>query len=136
MAVTGPRPARRSRRRRSVTATLGAMLLACELVVVILAALALLGLRSVPAAVALGGGGGVVALIAVAALLLSASPRAARIGVVLGWLVQLVLLASFALSVPVGLVGLLFAGIWVYSMIVAGRIDRREAGPTTEEGAP
>ena len=46
------------------------------------------------------------------------------------------LVATFAVSVPVGVVGLVFAAIWVYSMIVAGRIDRRDARTTTEEGAP
>lgn len=138
MAVTEPRPPRRGRvrRERSVTATLGAMLLACELIVVALAALALLGLKDLPPAVALGGGGGLIVLIALAALLLSSSPGAARVGLLLGWLAQLVLVATFAVSIPVGIVGLVFAAIWVYSMIVARRIDRRDVRPTTEEGAP
>lgn len=113
---------RRERRPRSVTAQLAAMLLATELVVVLLAALALLGLGDLPPAVALGGGGAVIVLIAVAAAL-ARSP----IGIALGWLVQIVLVATFAFSIPVGIVGVVFAAIWVYSMIVAGRIDRRTA---------
>jgi hypothetical protein len=98
------------------------MLLACELVVVLLAALALLGLGGLPAGVSLGGGGALVVLIAVAAALATN-----RIGIALGWAVQVVLLATFAVSIPVGVVGLVFAGIWVYSMIVGRRIDRRAA---------
>ncbi len=129
MAVTVPRG--RSRRPRSVVSTLAAMLLATELVVVLLAALALLGLGDLPPAVALGGGGGLVVLIAIAAAL---STR--RIGIVLGWIVQVVLLATFAVSIPVGIVGVVFTAIWVYGMIVGRRIDRREARPTTQEGAP
>jgi hypothetical protein len=105
-----------------VTAQLAAMLLATELVVVLLAALALLGLRDLPPAVALGGGGAVIVLTAEAAALASKP-----IGIALGWLVQLVLIATFAVSIPVGIVGVLFAAIWVYSMIVARRIDRRAA---------
>jgi hypothetical protein len=120
--VTAPGPARRARRPRTVTAQLAAMLLATELVVVLLAALALLGLRDLPPAVALGGGGAVIVLIAVAAALASKP-----IGIALGWLVQLVLIATFVVSIPVGIVGVLFAAIWVYSMIVARRIDRRAA---------
>ena len=122
MAVTLPR---RARKPRSVVSTLAAMLLATELLVVLLAALALLGLRDLPPAVALGGGGGLVVLIAIAAAL---STR--RIGIVLGWIVQVVLLATFAVSIPVGIVGVVFTAIWVYGMIVGRRIDRREARPT------
>jgi hypothetical protein len=123
MAMTIPR---RARKPRSVVSTLAAMLLATELLVVILAALALLGLKDLPPAIALGGGGGLIVLIAIAAAL-----SANRVGIALGWLVQLVLLATFAVSVPVGIVGVIFAAIWVYGMIVGGRIDRREAPPTT-----
>jgi hypothetical protein len=120
--VTAAEPARRARRPRTVTAQLAAMLLATELVVVLLAALALLGLQDLPPAVALGGGGAVVVLIAAAAALASRPT-----GIALGWLVQVVLIATVVVSVPVGVVGLVFAAIWVYSMIVAGRIDRRAA---------
>ena len=120
--MTAPGPARRARRPRTVTAQLASMLLATELVVVLLAALALLGLGDLPPAVALGGGAAVVVLIAVAAALASKP-----IGIALGWLVQVVLLATFAVSIPVGIVGVLFTAIWAYSMIVARRIDRREA---------
>ena len=123
MAVTLPR---RARKPRSVVSTLAAMLLATELLVVLLAALALLGLADLPRGVALGGGGGLVVLIAIAAAL---STR--RIGIVLGWIVQAVLLATFAVSIPVGIVGVVFTAIWVYGMIVGRRIDRREARPTT-----
>ncbi|RIX28924.1 DUF4233 domain-containing protein [Amnibacterium setariae] len=98
------------------------MLLATELVVVLLAALALLGLRDLPAPVALGGGGALIVLIAIAAAL-----ARRRAGIVLGWIVQVVLIATFAVSIPVGLVGLVFAAIWTYSMIVGARIDRRTA---------
>jgi hypothetical protein len=128
MAVTIPRG--RARRPRSVTSTLAAMLLATELLVVLLAALALLGLKDLPPGIALGGGGGLVVLIAIAAAL-----SRKRIGIVLGWVVQLVLLATFAVSIAVGVVGVIFTAIWVYGMIVGGRIDRREARPITEEGA-
>jgi hypothetical protein len=122
VVVSTPRP----RRPRSVTASLGAIILATEFLVVVLAALVLFGLGSLPPAVALGGGGALLVLIGVAALLL-ASPRGARIGLVLGWIVQVVLVATIAVDVAVGIVGLVFAGLWVYSIIVGRRIDRRTA---------
>jgi hypothetical protein len=122
VVVSAARPGRRPRQARTVTATLAAMMLATELLVVVLVALALLGLGSLPAGIALGGGGALIVLIAVAAALSSR-----RIGIVLGWLVQLVLLATFGLNIAVGIVGLIFAAIWTYSMIVGRRIDRRTA---------
>ena len=122
MVVSTARPGRRPRKARTVTATLAAMMLATELLVVVLVALALLGLRTLPAPVALGGGGALIVLIAAAAALSSR-----RIGIVLGWIAQVVLVATFALDVAVGVVGLIFAAIWTYSMIVGRRIDRRTA---------
>lgn len=121
----------RTRKPRTVTAQLAAMLLATELLVIVLVALSLLGLRVLPAGAALGGGGGLIVLTGLAAALAST-----RVGLVLGWLVQVALVATFALSIPVGIVGLVFAVIWVYAMIKAGRIDRREANPSSTEGAP
>ena len=122
MVVTAARPGRRPRKARTVTATLAAMMLATELLVVVLVSLALLGLRTLPPPVALGGGGALIVLIAVAAALSSR-----RIGIVLGWIAQVVLLATFRLDFAVGVVGLIFAAIWTYSMIVGRRIDRRNA---------
>jgi hypothetical protein len=122
VVVSAPRP----RRARSVTASLAAIILATEFLVVVLAALVVFGLGSVPPAVALGSGGALLVLIGVAALLL-ASPRGTRIGLVLGWIVQVALVASIALEVAVGLVGIVFAGLWTYSIIVGRRIDRRTA---------
>jgi hypothetical protein len=122
VVVTAARPGRRPRKARTVTATLAAMMLATELLVVVLVSLALLGLHTLPAPVALGGGGALIVLIAVAAALSSR-----RIGIVLGWIAQVVLLATFRLDFAVGVVGLIFAAIWTYSMIVGRRIDRRNA---------
>jgi hypothetical protein len=122
VVVTAARPGRRPRKARTVTATLAAMMLATELLVVVLVSLALLGLGTLPAPVALGGGGALIVLIAVAAALSSR-----RIGIVLGWIAQAVLLATFGLDFAVGVVGLIFAAIWTYSMIVGRRIDRRNA---------
>lgn len=117
-----PRRVGRGRRNRTVTANLAMIVLATEFLVVVLAALALFGTAALPPAAALGGGGVVLVLIAAGIALASN-----RIGIVVGWAVQVVLLAAGAADLAVGLVGLIFAGLWVYSMIVGRRIDRRTA---------
>lgn len=104
-------------------AKLALIVLGTEAFVVVLASLALFGTGTLKPAVAAAVGGGVLALI-VGAALLSARP----FGIAIGWLVQALLLASFALDPLVGVVGLVFAAMWVYCMIVGGRIDRRDAG--------
>ena len=112
----------RQRRPRTVTASLAAIVLACEFLIVVLAALVLLGLRDLPPGIALGGGAALLVLIAAAAAL-STRP----VGIALGWVVQVVLLLTFRLNLAVGVVGLIFVALWVYSMIVGRRIDRRAA---------
>ena len=119
--MTAARPGRQ-RRPRSVRATLAAIVLAVEFLVVLLAALVVWGLRDLPAGAALGGGAALLLLIVVAAAL-ARSP----VGIALGWLVQVALLAAGVVQIAVGIVGLLFGAFWLYCMIVGGRIDRREA---------
>jgi hypothetical protein len=119
----------RARRPRSVTASLASIVLATEFVVVVLAALVVFGLKALPAPLALGGGGVLLLVIAIAA----ATARS-RAGLVLGWFVQAVLVAAFAVQVAVGVVGVVFAALWVYCMIVGGRIDRRTAAPIERTG--
>lgn len=103
--------------------SLASIVLATQFIVVILAALVIFGLRVVPAGVALGGGAALLVVIAVAAATANRT-----LGIALGWFVQLVMIAAGLLEPTVGIVGLIFLGIWVYCMIVGGRIDRREAG--------
>ena len=85
----------RQRRARSVTSSLASIVLAVEFLIVVLASLVLFGLRDLPPAVALG------------------------------WVVQVLLLLSGFRNPAVGIVALIFVALWVYSMIVARRIDRR-----------
>jgi hypothetical protein len=115
----------RARRPRSVTSSLASIVLAVEFVVVALAALVVLGLHDLPAPLALGGGAAVLLLIA-----LSGALSRSRAGIALGWIVQAVLVAAAAVQPAVGVVGLLFLALWLYCMIVGGRIDRRAAEAT------
>lgn len=120
----------RTRRPRSLTASLASIVLATEFVVVVLASLVVFGLKALPAPVALGSGGVLLLVIAVAA----ATARS-PVGLILGWVVQVVLVAAVVVQVAVGVVGVVFAALWVYSMIVGARIDRRAAAPIERTGA-
>ncbi len=112
---------RRARRTRTMRETLGSIVLGFELIVVFLGALVLFGLKSLPAAVALGGGAALVVLMIIAIALLRHP-----VGIVLGWAVQIIVIAA-GLLVPVFyIVGAIFAAMWTYCMIVGGRIDHRD----------
>lgn len=49
-----------------------------------------------------------------------------RIGIILGWAVQLIVIAAGLLVPAFFIVGAIFAAMWTYCMIVGGRIDHRD----------
>jgi hypothetical protein len=110
------------RRSRSVRESLASIVLAFEIIVVFLASLVAFGLNAQPAAVALIGGGAIcLALIITLALLRY------DWAFVLGSVLQGVIVAT-GIFVPVmWVIGLAFAGMWIYCMIAGGRIDRQKA---------
>ncbi|WP_307806951.1 DUF4233 domain-containing protein [Naasia sp. SYSU D00057] len=112
----------RQRRARSVQETLGSVVLGTEIVVLFLGALVVWGLGALPAGLAFGGGGALILLAIVAVGTLRS-----RVGIVLGWLVQVALILSGVLLTELYIVGVLFAAMWAYCIIVGGRIDRRNA---------
>ncbi|MET4639930.1 DUF4233 domain-containing protein [Mycetocola sp. 2940] len=117
-----------SRAKRSVRQSLASIVLAFELIVVFLASLVAFGLKVQPGPVALLGGG----VICVAILFTLAMLRHEwAFGV--GWVLQGVIVAT-GIFVPVmWVIGLVFAGMWVYCMIVGGRIDRQNAATQETE---
>jgi hypothetical protein len=112
---------RRARRTRTMRESLGSIVLGFELIIVFLGALVLFGLQSLPAAVALGGGAALVVLMIVAIGLLRYP-----IGIIIGWAVQLIVIAAGLLVPAFFIVGAIFAAMWTYVMIVGGRIDHRD----------
>jgi hypothetical protein len=105
----------------SVKRTLASIVLGFELVVVFLGTLVIFGLSDLPAWVTLGGGA-LLCLIMVATLGLLRFDWAYLIG----WAVQVVILATGFLNPAMFVVGALFAGMWVYCMITGTRIDRQQ----------
>ena len=112
-------PAGKPRRRRSLTETLGSIVLGFEVIVVFLGALVLFGLGSLPALPALGGGAGLIVLTILAIGLLRTP-----VGVWLGWLVQLIVIAAGLLVPAFFIVGVIFTAMWTYCLVAAARIDR------------
>lgn len=113
---------------RSLRQSLAAVILACEALIVFLAALVIWGLAqgeppgALPSWVALAAGGVIiVALIATIGLLRHSWAYA------LGWALQLLILASGFLNPAMFVVGVIFGGMWWYAMVVGARIDRQHA---------
>jgi hypothetical protein len=111
-----------ARRYRGVTEQLGSSLLAFEVIVVFLVALALFGLEALPPVVALGGGA-VFVLAFVAGVYFLRKPWGRWY--VLGLQIALTLLGFF--EVTVFIVGALFLAVWVFCMLRGGKIDAERA---------
>jgi hypothetical protein len=102
--------------------------LVSEVLVVLLAALVLVGLRLAPAGPIWVAAGSLMALCVVAAATLSHG-----VGYWIGWLVQILLLAS-AVAVPTMLVlGLVYGALWVTAQRLGGRIDAERGERYREE---
>lgn len=110
------------RPRQSVQQSLASIVLGFELIVVFLAALVAFGLKALPGPTALVGGG-VLCLIVVVTLALLRY----RWGIIVGWVVQGVIVATGIFVPSMFIIGALFAGMWVYAMIAGSRIDREKA---------
>jgi hypothetical protein len=119
---SGPvKPAKpvKPRRARTLTETLGSIVLGFELLVVFLGALVLFGLNALPVAVALGGGAALIVLMIVAIGLLRS-----QVGVWLGWAIQLIVVAAGFLVPAFFIVGAIFTAMWAYCMVMGARLDR------------
>lgn len=117
-----PRPAPRSLRQ-----SLGSIVLGFELIVVFLGALVVFGLNAVPGVPswwALIGGGVMVVAMAVTIGLLRY-----RWGVVIGWVLQLLVVASGFFVAALFIVGILFTALWAYCMITATRLEAQAPHP-------
>ncbi len=122
----------KQRRRRSVTESLLSIVLAREAFVVFFASLTIFGLRvlepAFPAWIALAGGG-VFILVLLATVAVLRYPW----GVVIGWMLQVALIALGILTPLMFVVGGGFALLWIYCFIRGRRIDRGRATSTEGE---
>lgn len=117
--MSTPGRARRTRGERSARHSLAQIVLGFETIVVFLGMLVVFGLKALPAASAFLAGG---ALLVVMILALALLPHG--IGYVLGWLVQLTVIAGGLLIPMLFVVGILFTAMWTWCMILGIRLDR------------
>lgn len=108
----------------STQRALASIVLGFELIIVVLIGLSIFGLSAVdPRELGLYGAGAFALLIIVALAIM----RRGRIGIVLGWIVHAMLLASGLILPAAFFVGLLFTALWVFCMIRGSQIDRERA---------
>lgn len=114
--VTG-RP-RRVRRERGVTETLLSVVLVLEAAILFFATLAVNGLTDIPTELVVGVGGGLLVLFVIVSLL-----QRWTWGVVLGGILQVAFVATGFAHVFMFVIGAAFAGLWVWCLVRARRIE-------------
>ena len=130
-------PAPRQRRARGAAESLASIVLGSESIVVFLGGLVVYGLDALPEP--LEPWWGVVAGIVLAVLmLLTAGVVRYQWGIWLGWALQVVVALGAFLVPALGLVALIFGGMYAYATIKGGALDRRNAeraaNPPNEPG--
>ena len=125
--------AARVRRRRSTTESLLSIVLLLEAILLFFVTLVVFGLKILSPALAFGGGAAfVVVILATIALL------RLPIGVVIGWVIQLALIALGLLTPIMYVIGAGFAAFWIWCFVRARQIDAKRRDyleSTPSEGA-
>lgn len=109
-----------SRPQRTASESLLAITLGMEAAVVFFATVAIAGLGLVPTVVAWIGGGVLIVVFVVVARFVR-RPH----GVWLGWLLQLVFIATGFVHPLMFAIGAGFAGLWIYCFVTGRRLDRK-----------
>jgi hypothetical protein len=117
----------RVRRQRSLTESLLSIVLGMEAVVIFFVALTVYGLHALSPAQAFGGGAALLVLLVIGTRLVRWTW-----GVWVGWVLQLVLLATGLVLPALYIVAVVFIGLWVYCFVRARRIDAENARPGHE----
>jgi len=125
-AVTGSdaarKPRTRLRRERSASESLLSIALLLEAILVFFVVMVAFGLRVLPTGVVFGGGAALVVLLLVAGRL-----AGGPVGVWIGWVLQVALIALGILLPQMYFIGGIFAAIWIYCFVTGRRLDRRKA---------
>lgn len=124
----------RQRRPRGAAESLATIVLGFESIVVFLGGLTVYGLRALPEPVAPWWGivaGSVVAVLMILATRFVRHPW----GIAVGWGLQAVVALGAILVPALGLVALIFGGMYAYATIKGRALDRRNARPAAEPPA-
>jgi len=106
------------RRERGVTETLLSVVLVLEAAILFFATLAVNGLTDIPTELVVGVGGGLLVVFVIVALLQRWSW-----GVVIGGILQVVFIATGVAHPFMFVIGAAFAGLWVWCLVRARRIE-------------
>jgi hypothetical protein len=117
-----PRRRTRVRRERSATESLLSIALLLEAILVFFVVMVAFGLRVLPTGVVFGGGAALVLL-----LLVAGRRAGGPVGVWIGWVLQVALIALGILLPQMYFIGAIFAAIWIYCFVTGRRLDRRKA---------
>lgn len=122
----------RERRRRGAAESLGSVVLGFESIVVFLGGLTVYGLGVLPDGVPDWWGVVAGAVLAVAMIVTPGVLRH-RWGIVLGWALQVILALGVFLVPALGIVALVFGGMYAYATIKGAALDRRNAALAADE---
>ncbi|MDF2563291.1 MULTISPECIES: DUF4233 domain-containing protein [Microbacterium] len=122
----------RERRRRGAAESLGSVVLGFESIVVFLGGLTVYGLGVLPDGIPDWWGVVAGAVLAVVMILTSGVLRH-RWGIVLGWALQVILALGVFLVPALGIVALVFGGMYAYATIKGAALDRRNAARAADE---
>lgn len=116
----------RAPRRRGAAESLGSIVLAFEAIVVFLGGLTIYGLKEVPAGIEPWWG---IVAGSVLAVLMILTGRLLRHswGIALGWVLQFIVALGALLVPAIGVVAIIFGGMWGYATIKGASLDRRNA---------
>lgn len=107
-----------------LAARLGAVILGFESIVMLLGGLFIFGMKATPAGIEPWWGivaGGVMAVL----MIVVAGMCRFQVGIIAGWILQLVVLAGAFLNLAFVIVAAVFGGMWAYAMITSARIARQ-----------
>ena len=113
-----------------MTETLLSIVLVLEAAVLFFATLAINGLSGIPDGIVLGAGGGLILVFVVVAML-----QRFAWGVVVGGILQVVLIATGVAHGFMFVIGAVFAGLWVWCLVRARRIEESRLSAAEGGGA-
>ena len=135
--MTGTAPQQPARRPRGAAESLASIVLAFESIIAFLGGLVIYGLRALPEPIEPWWG---IVAGSVVAVLMILTGRFVRYpwGIALGWVLQVIVALGAFLVPALGLVALIFGGMYAYATIKGAQLDRRiaqlAANPPHEAG--
>lgn len=107
-----------------LAARLGAVILGFESIIMFLGGLFIFGMKATPEGVEPWWGivaGSVMAVL----MILTAGMCRFQYGIIIGWILQLIVLAGAFLNLAFIVVAAVFGGLWAYAMITSARLARQ-----------